>query len=70
MVATLIEGKKFDGFTPGKEYKYFTEYNIASGELFYNFKADDNGKYRKLSFRDFYFNFMGHYNNEYINKFY
>ena len=68
MVATLVEGKQFDGFTPGKEYKYFTEYNIASGELVYNFKTDDSGKPRKLSLRDFSLHFMGYYNNERKNQ--
>ena len=65
MIATLKEGKSFDGFTSNKEYKYFDVYNIEQGNLTFNFVCDDNGKTRKLSEREFTINFNGKYNDEY-----
>lgn len=61
MLATLQPGKNFKGFTPGKDYEYFSRYDISSGELTYYIKADDNGDNRALNIRDFERHFYGRY---------
>lgn len=61
MLAKLQPGQTFEGFTPDKDYEYFNRYDIQSGELTYYIKADDNGKKRTLSLRDFERHFYGRY---------
>ena len=64
MIAQLKEGKTLDGFTPGKEYKYFDLYNIETAELFFDIMEDDNGKKRKMNEREFTAYFNGRYSDQ------
>ena len=61
MIARLKEGKTFNGFTPGKDYKYFDSYNIETAELFFHITKDDTGEPRKLNEREFTMNFYSRY---------
>ena len=61
MIAILKEDKTLDGFTPGKEYKYFDLYNIETAELFFHIREDDNGKKHKMNEREFTTYFIGRY---------
>lgn len=70
MIAKLKEDRTLDGFTPGKEYKYFDLYNIETAELFFHFNADDTGKHRKMNEREFTMHFNGRYSDQdNFNKF-
>ena len=64
MIATLQPGKKYEGFAPGKEYKYYDQYNVEQAVLSFHFLADDNGKKRKLTEREFTMHFYGKYSDE------
>lgn len=61
MYATLKENCTHEGFTPEKEYKYFDNYEIESGKLFFYFDANDEGKKVKMNEREFRTYFRGHY---------
>lgn len=63
MFATLIEGKEYEGFTPGKEYEYYDQYSTANAQLTFFIKCDDNGKQRKMNERIFTSHFHGKYKN-------
>ena len=61
MYATLKENCTHEGFTPGKEYKYFDNYEIESGKVLFYFVANDEGKKVKMNEREFRTHFRGHY---------
>jgi len=57
MVAKLQPGRDVEGFTEGKEYDYYDQYDIGEGLLTFHIKKDDNGKPRQFSNRQFTINF-------------
>lgn len=63
MVATLKEGRTVEGFTPGKEYSYYEQYNIEKGNLSF-YILDDEGNRKILTHREFAQNFWGKYNEK------
>ena len=50
MYATLKENCTHEGFTPEKEYKYFDNYEIENGKVFFYFVANDEGKKVKMNY--------------------
>ena len=61
MYATLKKGRELEGFTPGKEYKYYDTYEMENNRLVFNFCANDEGKKVRMNEREFTMNFRGHY---------
>ena len=66
MIAILKQGKEFEGFTPGKKYRYIDGYEISTGILYFDI-YNNSGKLIRLSERNFKNHFFGGY-DEMVDK--